>query len=65
MAIFEGALVRLRAQAKQLAELATAPMPNVIGMPLEAAEIVIRSATGTSRIGVIVTPDRQRERTWS
>lgn len=52
MAIFEGALVRLSAQAKQLEQLATRPMPVVTGMPLAAAEIVIRSATGASCIDV-------------
>lgn len=52
MAVFEGALERLSLQANQLERLATSPMPMVIGMALAAAEVVIRSATGTSRIDV-------------
>jgi beta-lactam-binding protein with PASTA domain len=52
IAIFEGAFVRLSVQSKQLEHLATRPMPMVTGMPLAAAEIVIRSATGASHIDV-------------
>lgn len=44
--------MRLSVLANQLEEFATRPVPMVIGMPLAAAEIVIRSATGVSHIDV-------------
>ena len=52
MAIFEGAYVRLSAQAEQSGQRANGPMPMVTGLSLAAAEIVIRSATGASRVDV-------------
>lgn len=52
MGIFQGALIRLSAQAKQFEQRASWPMPMVVGMSLAAAQIVIRSATGASRIDV-------------